>query len=253
MSTYKEFAPADVKTDRDVLDQLIDILQNDISGSTTRKKSQYFVTGGIGPGITSSHWHTVFDQDFTLQTANPIMDVTFGLSPNSALVSASVTSVDSSTGFMSFPSQSVQMREKIGLYEEFASSLLGSKSREFTLVSGSTASKIQEPLFLCFKRLMSRDKVKRETLAIRMFQSASNLNGPPARMTIYTDNGSSNNKELSFAGQVSTIVDSGNTSYPVGLFYLDRCEWDEASCSPFAKGSEDRKRDAPPSYWHLVA
>lgn len=222
MAIFKEFSPSDIKTDRDVLDQVIDILQNDISGSTTRRKSQYFVTGGIGPGITSSMWHTVFDQDFTLQTANAIMDVTFALSPTSGLVTGSVTNIDATTGYYSFPSHSVQMREKMDMYQQFASTLLGKRTGIFTLVSGSVSSNITEPLFLNIKRLMGRDKIKRETLGLRMFYSASHLNGPPTAAKIYTDVGSSNNKELSFGGQVSTIVDSANTSYPVGLFYLDR-------------------------------
>lgn len=219
MAIYKEFSPSDIKQDRDVLDQVIDILQNDISSSSTRKKSQYYVTGGVGPGITSSNWQTVFDQDFTLQTANPVFDVLFGLSPNSGLVTGSVSNIDSTTGFYSFPSQSVMMREKMDNYQELASILLGGKTKEFQLSSGSY---IREPLFIAIKRLMARDRIKRETLGLRLFTSASHLNGPPSGAKIFTDVGSAANKELSFGGQVSTIVDSSNTAIPVGLFYLDR-------------------------------
>jgi len=222
MGIFHEFAPDEIKTDRDVLDQAIDFLQNDISGSTTRKKYQHFVSGGLGPGITSSLWHTVFDQDFTLQTANAIMDISFGISPNSSLVSGSRTYLDSTTGKSYFPSQSVMMREKMDLYRQMAQQLLGNANREFTLVSGSTTNYIREPLFLGVKRLLGRDRIKRETLGIHFYQSAAHINGPPQGSKIYTDVGSSANKEFSFGGQVSTIVDSANTSYPVGLFYLDR-------------------------------
>ena len=79
MATYKELAAGDIKTSRSVLNQLIDVIQEDISGSSTRKKYQVFVTGGVGPGVTSSLFHTVYDQDFSLQTANPIFDVTMGI------------------------------------------------------------------------------------------------------------------------------------------------------------------------------
>jgi hypothetical protein len=222
MATFKEFDNQDIVTVPDTLDQLMDFIQNDISGSTTRRKYQLFVTGGLGPGVTSSLFQTVFDQDFTLQTANPMFDVTFGLSPNSSLVSGSVTYTDSTTGKMYFPSQSLMMREKMELYKLFAQNLLGDVTTDFQLVSGSVTSYIREPLFLCFKRLVMRDKIKRESFGLRLLQSASSLTGPGAGVKIFTDVGSSTNKELSFGGQVSTIVDSSNTSYPVGLLYLDK-------------------------------
>jgi hypothetical protein len=79
MAIFKELSPEDVKTSRSFLNQLVDIVNLDVSSSSTRKKYQVFVTGGVGPGVTSSLFQTVFDQDFTLQTANPIFDMTIGL------------------------------------------------------------------------------------------------------------------------------------------------------------------------------
>ena len=77
---YKELFPdTDIRTARSFLNQLIDVIQEDISGSTTRKKYQVFVTGGVGPGVTSSLFQTIFDQDFSLQTANAVFDMTVGL------------------------------------------------------------------------------------------------------------------------------------------------------------------------------
>ena len=72
MATFKELTAADIKTSRSFLNQLVDVISEDISGSTTRRKYQVFVTGGVGPGITSSLFQTVYDQDFSLQTANPV-------------------------------------------------------------------------------------------------------------------------------------------------------------------------------------
>ena len=66
MATFKELTSADIKTSKSFLNQLVDIIQEDISGSTTRKTYQIFVTGGVGPGVTSSLFQTVFDQDFCL-------------------------------------------------------------------------------------------------------------------------------------------------------------------------------------------
>lgn len=222
MAIFKDFSSQDVRTERETLNQLVDIIENDISSSLTRKKYQIFVTGGVGPGVTSSLFQTVFDQDFTLQTANPVFDVTFGLSANSQIVMDMTSSVDATTGKYYFVSQSMMMREKMDIYNLFAKNLLGDASTEFTLVSGSTTSYIREPLFICFKRLFARDRVKRETFAIKMYNTASFLEGPPASASIYTDVGSSTNKEYAFGGQVSAIVDSSNTSYPVGQLYLDK-------------------------------
>ena len=75
MAIYKTFVPSDHVARTTSLNQLIDVIQEDVSGSATRRKYQVFVTGGVGPGITSSLFQTVYDQDFSLQTANPIFDL----------------------------------------------------------------------------------------------------------------------------------------------------------------------------------
>jgi hypothetical protein len=114
MAIFKEILPANVKTARSFLNQLIDVLQEDVSGSTSRKKYQVFVTGGVGPGVTSSLFQTVYDQDFTLQTSNPIFDVTVGLYPNGSTVSSSLQGVDAA-GKELFPSSSLMMLRRSGM------------------------------------------------------------------------------------------------------------------------------------------
>lgn len=227
MAVFKEFSPEDVISERDVLEQVVDFLQSDVSNSLSRREYQVWVSGGLGPGITSSLFQTVFDQDFTLQTANPLFDITLGLSVNSGLISGSLVAIDSNTGKYYFSSQSVQMREKMDIYREFAQNLLGDATEEFTVTTGSATTTIREPLFIAFKRLFTRDRIKRETFAVRLFQSASALtSSTPNQIVggakIYTDVGSSTNIESSFAGQVATVVDSSNTNIPVGLLYLDK-------------------------------
>lgn len=228
MAIFKELNPDDIVSDKDVLEQGVDFLQNDISSSNSRREYQVWVTGGIGPGVTSSLFQTVFDQDFTLVTANPLFDISFGLSKNSNLVnSGSLIAIDSNTGKYYFSSQSMQMREKMDMYREYAQILLGDATDEFEIITGSNTVTIKEPLFINFKRLFTRDRIKRETFAIRLFQSASSLtsSNPSALVggqKIYTDVGSSLNIEQSFAGQISTVVDSADTSNPVGLLYIDK-------------------------------
>ena len=178
MATFKEILPSDIKTARSFLNQLIDVLQEDVSGSVSRRKYQVFVTGGIGPGVTSSLFQTVYDQDFTLQTANAIFDMTVGLQPGGATVETSQTGVDSA-GKELFPSSSLMMREKMDVYRQFAMALLGNASSVFTspLNSSNPSDQIDVPLFIAFKRLFARDSIKRETFAMRFFQTAS-FTGP---------------------------------------------------------------------------
>lgn len=225
MTIFKEFSDRDFINDFDVLEQLVDIVQSDISSSVSRKTYQVWVTGGVGPGVTSSLFQTVFDQDFTLQTANAMFDITVGLSPNSSLVSGAVQYTDPTTGKQYFPSQSLMMREKTDLYRSFAQTLLGDATAEFKLYTDATTyTNIREPMFLCFKRLIARDGIKRESFGIRLFGSGTSLfnEGAIAGQKIYTDASSSAGRDFSFAGETSTIVDSTNTANPVGILFIDK-------------------------------
>lgn len=230
MATFKEFAAEDIRTTTSFLNQLVDILGSDVSGSSTRKQYQVFVTGGLGPGVTSSLFQTVFDQDFTLQTANPIFDITYGFSTGSAYVNN--FTIDANGKYI-FGANTLMMREKLDIYRLFARELLGDEESQFiTQASGSGISNtIKEPLFICFKRLFARDKVKRETTAIRFFVSgtgitttevAGNIVVPGVSASILTDIGSSVNRYFLQGGEVSTIVDSANTANALGLLFLDR-------------------------------
>lgn len=221
MATFKEFAAEDVKTSRAFLNQLVDILQEDISGSSTRRRFQVYVTGGVGPGVTSSQFQTVYDQDFSLQTANPILDFTIGLFSGSAVVSGTNPTIDANGKYI-FPSQSLMMREKMDMYRQMAGQLLGSSNGQFTFTSGSSTQTINEALFIGFKRLFARDQIKRETFAIQLYQTGTSLTGQAVSASIFTDLSSSVNKDLSFGGQVSAIVNSANVNQQVGLLYIDR-------------------------------
>jgi hypothetical protein len=229
MATFKEFSQDDIKTSKSFLNQLVDIINTDISSSTTRRKFQVFVTGGIGPGVTSSIFQTVYDQDFTLQTANPIFDMTIGTHVDSDVVQDLNPTIDTNGKFL-FPQTSLMMREKMDVYRLFAQDLLGDANSTFTAKVGNETSEIKEAMFVAFKRLFSRDQIKRETFAIRLHPfvnddigTGTNIDLPATATTrILTDINSSVNKEFSFGGQVSTIVDSANTSLPLGLLYLDK-------------------------------
>lgn len=252
MAIFKEILPSDIKTARSFLNQLIDVLQEDISGSTSRRKYQAFVTGGTGPGVTSSLFQTVYDQDFTLQTANPVFDMTVGVRPDGVTVNggtfgdvtlpASQTGIDAA-GKELFASSSLMMREKMDNYRQFSAALLGDAEGTLTAPfdSSDVSDQIDVALFIAFKRLFSRDQIKRETFAMRFYQTASYLEvyddgtlAPDSFVgfnlqstslsgsAIYTDIGAATNKLTAFGGQVGNIVDSANTARTVGLMFYDR-------------------------------
>lgn len=230
MAVFKEFNGNDVKTSRSFLNQLVDIINTDISSSTTRRKFQVFVTGGTGPGVTSSLFQTVYDQDFTLQTANAVFDMTVGLHTGSTVVVNANPTIDANGKYL-FGSDTLMMREKIDIYRQMAQSLLGDSDSTFTTISGSNSYQIKEPLFINFKRLFARDQMKRETFAIQYFPTASNISTdvtgnlaktPKSTTKILTDINSSVNKEYTFGGQVSYVVDSANVSSPLGVLFIDK-------------------------------
>jgi len=230
VAIFKEFSADDVKSNRSYLNQLVDILGSDISSSATRRQYQVFVTGGLGPGVTSSLFQTVFDQDFTLQTANAVFDVTFGLHKDSGVVTGANPTIDSNGKYI-FGSNYLMMREKMDIYRLFAQNLLGDSTSKFTTqVSGSTGFEIKEALFFCFKRLFARDAVKRETFALRFASTGANFTSPASNLNlisstgsiIITDINSSTNKFFAAGGQVSTLVDSANVNNPLGLLFLDK-------------------------------
>lgn len=310
--TFKTITPADIKPRRSSLNQLVDIIQEDVSGSATRRKYQVFVTGGVGPGVTSSLFQTVYDQDFSLQTANPIFDMTVGLfsgSAGSELWRGTNTVVEGSgadsptvsediTGKVHFKSQSMMMREKIYNYQQFAQNLLGNKRAPFTSPFSSMNSQnatllapynaatnvgdmIDCALFISFKRLFARDRIRPETFAMRFYQTASKPHTPAAALgsfqpynqgaddtggtqgrtnlnltsatgsVIITDIGASTNMQRTHGGDVANLVDAADISRKVGLIFYDHGTIvldlrKITSGSQFVSGSVDAMNDVSP-------
>jgi len=242
MATYKTISSADIKTTKSVLNQLVDFIEEDVSGSSTRKTYQVFVTGtNSDSGVTSSLYNTVFDQNYQLQTANELFDITVGLFSGSNTVADANTGVDIN-GKLLFTSQSLMMREKVNIYRQYSQLLLGNGNSQFYAPYGSTDSsnKINEALFINFKRLFVRDGIKRETFAMRFFQSASAaeqvedaaltangqdniFRGTISGSIIFTDVGASANIERSqTGGSVGNLVNSSNTSETTGLIFYQQ-------------------------------
>jgi hypothetical protein len=187
--------------------------------------------------VTSSLFQTVYDQDFTLQTTNAQFDVTVGLFSSGSVVQSVQTGADSA-GKLLFPSSSLMMREKVDIYRQFAQLLLGDSSSQFSapIDSSTTTDKIDAAMFISFRRLFSRDKIKRETFALKFYKWANVVAAAAHRGNIqtvitgseltgafiYTDVGSANNRNVSVGGEVGSIVESSNTANSVGLLFYDR-------------------------------
>jgi len=250
MATFKEITAADIQTTRTALSQLIDVVQNDVSGSTTRRGYAVFVTSSNGwdgadtYSVTSSLFQTIFDQDYTLQTANAIVDMTVGLYSSGTTVLSSALGVDQ-TGKLLFTSNSLMMREKVDMYRLHAGKLLGDPDGVFNAPFDSqvTTDKIEEAIFLDFKRLFMRDRIKRETFAMR-FYTTGVIDGSPGASSyeknisnaytgsnvtlttdrgasIFTDVGAAANRRSTFGGDVGDIVNSANTNQKVGLLFYE--------------------------------
>ena len=254
MATFKEISAADVKTSKSALNQLVDIIQEDVSGSASRRAYQVFVTGSGATSVTASLFQTVYDQDYTLQTANPMFDTTVGLWYSGSTVQNIKTGEDTA-GKLLFPTSSLQMREKVDIYRQHAAKLLGNATQAFyspfqvsTDPTTTSTDRIDNALFLDFRRLFARDKIKRETFAMRFYTTgvvdgASNSYRSSAEAAIsktltaytgsnlfrtstsgsaiFTDVGAASSKRTTFGGEVGEIVDASNTSRKVGLMFYD--------------------------------
>ena len=248
MAVFKSLLSNDIKNTKSVLNQLVDIVREDVSGSNSRKSYEVFVTSSFGPGVTSSLYQTVFDQDFSLQTANSLFDITFGFyhdSPESKTPAAANGGVNTSAGaFITqdtagkrrYKHTSLMMREKQDIYKQYAATLLGSANDAFKAPYSrdvNAPGTINAALFFSFHRLFVRDGIKRETFAMRLNYNVANASGVANAFTdnifqsmgtterIYTDFGSSTNQPTAVGGPVGNVVRASNTSEVVGLIFYD--------------------------------
>ncbi len=238
MATFKQLSPGDISTTKSTLNQLVDIIESDCSGSANTRKYQVFVTGTVlGPGVTSSLYQTCHDQDHSLQSSNPLFDMAVALASGSNIVSDACTGQDSA-GKLLFPSSTLMMREKIDIYSQHAKLLLGDSTKKFRAPINSTSKNddIDAALFLDFKRLFSRDGIRENTFAIKLAATGCLTDGSLAGAVtdqnltrtansgtfyrIFTDSGVSTNTSAGIGGTFADIVDASDTNHTVGnIFY----------------------------------
>ena len=244
MAVFKSLISNDIKNTKSVLNQLVDIVREDVSGSNSRKTYEVFVTSSVGPGVTSSLYQTVFDQDFSLQTANSMFDITFGFSPETDFINSRATGDTNPEIYVAgdsakkkrYEQTSLMVREKVSIYKQFAATLLGDPNLSFhrTIGSTNTSDRINAAVFLSFHRLFVRDGIKRETFAMRMkYNLACMCNANSSHFTgnlfqaegtnerIYTDFGATSRRPMEVGGNVGELVRADNVAEKVGLIFYD--------------------------------
>ena len=248
--SFVNITEADRVSSQSKVRQLVDVVQSDIANidsdgviTNTRRKYEVFVTGGLNlTGVSSSLFQTIYDQDFTLQTSNAMLDMTVGLWYSGSTVQDCKRGEDTS-GKLLFPSQSLMMREKVGIYRQYAQNLLGDANAAFYSPFGTSeeANRIDEAVFLNFRRLFVRDNIARGTFAMRLNTTASLLTAertdgselatnlyvvPTGSDIISTANASATQKISPIAGELGEIIKSeNNQGYRIKKDFLFLFSW----------------------------
>lgn len=210
MSTFKDISEEDVIVSTSELNQVIDVLGNFISGN--QNTVQTFDQLGA-----SGTFQTIYDQNITSITANKVFDITYGQSIDSKLTGSLVADLE----------------PKRDIYRQFAQQLLGSADSKFytPFLSSSTGQRIDNALFLCFKRLFHRDKILQNTTTINLNYTSASLGAVPGAaaadgvyVTYSTTDVNSGLPNVSpIQSEVTTIYSgTGNTTVPVGLAFLNQ-------------------------------
>lgn len=265
---------SDIRNIKSSVKQLVDIVQSDIAStdSSTRKSYEVFTSGGVSLSpITSSLYQTVFDQDFTLGTSNPLFDITVGslmeVDGSTITINGETTpsgqtspySVDDAGKLVNPGDSTAMVREKVNIYKQFAQNLLGDAEASFFTPhganeeeallpnnsnAGTRSKKIKGAVFICFRRLFTRDNIDKKSFVMRLFKNASKLYSEFLNDTDRTTGLSTTNISIEadtnatdlntpyiledslgvrsvspVSGEVSTLVDGNGNN--VGLIYYD--------------------------------
>ncbi len=164
-NTFKTLLNSDIATTRTLLHEAIPITGTIVSGTYKDSTSETNIK-------TFSHgmFEAVYDYPYLSSSANHIFDISAGYSATSALSN----------------STNIQNAKKINIYNQHAQVLYGYDAtgsiQEFdqdgNIVAGGT--KMKEVFFLNFSRLLSKDEIKKGSVRLEMYTSASFFFGADA-------------------------------------------------------------------------
>jgi hypothetical protein len=136
-----------------------------------------------------------------------------------------------------FSDDTLMMREKFDIYREFSQTLLGDATKPFKITNGGSPVDVDVALFVSFKRLFTRDKIKEGSLAFTFLNKTDAPADPIApnysgnlfssiptgslgdnELKTYTDSDAT--KKFDVGGQYGDIVQTGGEI--VGYIFYDR-------------------------------
>ena len=237
MAFRGNFSNEDIVVKQSKVRQLVDIIQADIESTSSRKTYDVFTKSGTND-ITSSLFHTVFDQDFSLQTSNEMLDITIGAyakaNANGSFEVCDETIQVDNNGKLNFADTFLMGREKVNIYKQYAQVLLGDSSASFhsPYSSSDEASRIDYPIFINIKRLFTRDGLDKDQFSIKLYNDTSDANDAVVdlgivgselnKFNLYTDSEASSNLSItSIGGAIGNIKSSDGLSN-VGLIFYDK-------------------------------
>lgn len=169
-----------------------------ITGSiiATAANVKYYknVASGSAAIDLGGYCQTVYDASPTSSLSSPLLDITFGMATGSTYnVLSSATSSQS---------------DKIKIYRQWAAALLGNPDATFTITSTSR----KEAVFISFKRNLSKDEIKKGTVALTI-NSAT-----PTQYTA-SDAGAAVNFQQSLGGDYAPLKYNGTGSEVGQVWY----------------------------------
>ena len=199
-SIFKTFSPDDKALTTTSLHEVIPITGTIVSGTYSDNNIKNYAHG---------MFQSVYDYPYLSSSANHVFDITVGYSSNSALSGASAT----------------QNAKKINIYNEFAKILvqpdITGSIQDFDTdgnISGG-GTKMRECLFLSFSRLLTKDEIKKGSVALT-FLTGGTWASPTDTYTVYDAGAVTDYKVNSPAGEYGLLYsNSAGTGNPVGHVY----------------------------------
>jgi hypothetical protein len=200
-SIFKTFSPDDKALTTTSLHEVIPITGTIVSGTYSDNNIKNYAHG---------MFQSVYDYPYLSSSANHIFDITVGYSSNSALSGA--------VG-------AVQNAKKINIYNQFAKILvqpdITGSIQDFDTdgnISGG-GTKMRECLFLSFSRLLTKDEIKKGSVALT-FLTGGTWASPTDAYTVYDAGAVTDYKVNSPAGEYGLLYsNSAGTGNPVGHVY----------------------------------
>lgn len=195
--SYKSFdLAADVASVVSAINEVISVSASIFATNANVKFYSNIASSSAGPTLDlGGYFETVYDSSPTSSLSTPLMDWTYGYH-TSSVFNVAVTTTSS-------------QNEKIKIYRQMASALLGDPDAQFTVNNASQP----ECFFIMIKRGMMKDEVKKGSVSI-LFNQSGNLTQISA-----SDNGAVTNFKQTVGGDYAPLKYFGTGSEMAQIWY----------------------------------